>query len=213
MLFDGVQLQGLVLIRDSLKCDGTGALLWTVQQLTETGVFIAAANSPAHYGAIFKKAAGKLRFIQADSEWAEEAGSEMLEAPVTWNEDADRVVLKPEALLEALQGESESSTVFMDDLSSLYFSLNGDLAACIRFINALRRKFRAVVLRASSDLPFSLFEPGSSTIIELTALQSGYSRAIQGQIRIRTRQNWTLRTLAVSFFRETEAGLVPAQLY
>lgn len=212
MLFDGVQLQGLVLIRDSLKCDGTGAMLWAVQQLTETAVFLAMGNSPAHYGAIFKKAAGRLRVVQADSLWAEDVGSELLEAPVTWNEDADRVILKPDAILEALHDES-AKIVFLDDLSPLYFSLNGDLAACLRFLNALRLQFSAVVLRASADLPFSLLEHGSSAIIEMTPLNSGFSRAIQGQVRVRIRQNWTLRTLTTSFFRESEIGLVPAQLY
>jgi len=212
MLFDGVQLQGLVLIRDSLKCDGTGALLWAVQQLTETAVFIATANSPAHYGAIFKKAAGRLKVVQADSEWAEDVGSDLQEAPVTWNEDADRVILKPEAILAALEGET-AKIVFLDDLSPLYFSLNGNLAAVLRFLNTLRLQFPAVVLRASADLPFSLLEHGSSAIIEMTPLNSGFSRTIQGQIRVRIRQNWTLRTLIVSFFREIEAGLVPAQLY
>ena len=212
MLLAGLPLSGLVLIRDSWRCDGTSVLLSLLQSLPSPATFIATAHNPAHYEAIFKKAASKLRFIQADSPWAEEVGSDLLEPPLTWSEDAERVTLHPQHLLSALESDTHK-TLILDDLSGLFYSLNGNLAACVRFINALRGKFETVIVKAPSELPVEFLENGCSVVIEIAPLESGYSRAITGQIRVRKRENWTLLVQCTEFVRVTESGLQSARLY
>ena len=214
MLFEGVSLAGLVLLRDSWQCDGTGVLLWAVQQLQASCVFVALAHNPAHYSAVFRKAAGRVSFIQVDSPWASTVGEEMLTPVVTWNEDAERVELHTEAIIEAATAAG-GKVAIVDDISPLYYSLDGSAVECIKFVNRLRSVFDTVIVRVPQSISGALavLDFGCTSIIEVSPLSTGYSREVTGQISIRTRNNLVLRETTNSFFRLSDLGLVPAQLY
>lgn len=214
MLFEGVQLTGLVLVRDSWRCDGTGILLWAVQQLQSPAVFLSLAHNPAHYISIFRKAAGRLSFIQGDSAWASQVAEEMMNPVATWSEDAERCELSPEALIAAAQGIS-GNVAIVDDLTPLFYALDSDAGACLRFVNQLRCHFPCVVLRVPTDLPpsLSVLELGCSAVIEATPLSTGFSRSVHGQVRVRTRANLVLRETANTFYRTGDSGLAPAALF